>query len=199
MPSSSGCRADGLTGLPADRFLRVLDALTLVRLRRTELAYRGRRLAEYLTIGTLERHDRLLVDLGVDAFRELEHDRVRVAEREMQLAAFRFGAVADAVDLEHAAEAGADARHHVRDELASEAVRAPCLARVVATSEAHVPLGDLHLDVRTDARAKLPLGAGDAHLVVLDRERHAGRQRDGLFADTRHRYLTTPSTAARRR
>src|SRR5438093_212043 len=113
-----------LAGLAADALLGVLDALRLVGLRRPELAQCGRGLAEQLAVGALERDHHLAVDLGGEPRRQPEMDRMGVAERQDDEAAARLGAVADAVDLEHAREALADARDHVADQPLGEPVQA---------------------------------------------------------------------------
>src|SRR5207237_1089013 len=118
-----------LAGLAADALLGVLDALRLVGLRRPEIAQCGRGLAEQLAVGALERDHHLAVDLGGEPRRQPEVDRMGVAERQDDEAAARLGAVADAVDLEHAREALADARDHVADQPLGEPVPsspAPC-------------------------------------------------------------------------
>src|SRR2546422_5892580 len=71
---SSGSRADGLPRLAANLLLYVLDSFALVRLGRTKLANRGRRLPQHLAIGTLERDHGLLVDLRLDAVGQRKHD-----------------------------------------------------------------------------------------------------------------------------
>src|SRR5690348_7164570 len=95
-------RADGLAGLPTDLLLGVLDALALIGLGRTKLADLRGGLAEHLPVGALQGDDRLLVDLRLHTLREVEHDRMRVPERELKDVALGFGTVPDAVDLEHA-------------------------------------------------------------------------------------------------
>jgi hypothetical protein len=54
--------------------------------------------------------------LDGDAFRGLEHHRVREAERQAQVLALHRGAVTDADQFKLALEAGADAVHHVGDD-----------------------------------------------------------------------------------
>jgi hypothetical protein len=66
---------------------------------------------------------RLLVDDDVDPLRDVEHRRMRVAEREDDLLALELRAVADADDVELALEAVDDAGDGVGDEAAGQAVK----------------------------------------------------------------------------
>src|SRR6476659_1320112 len=96
LAAASATRRAGLADLALDVFLDVLDALALVRLGGAQLAHLGGRLAQQIAIGARER-DAVLVDLAGDALGQLEHDRVRVAERHRQRVAGDLGAVTDAV------------------------------------------------------------------------------------------------------
>ena len=60
----------------------------------------------------------------------VDHDRVRVADAQLERRALQRGAVADALDLEALLEALRDALDHVRDERAREAVQRAVLAAV---------------------------------------------------------------------
>src|SRR5205823_3007246 len=82
--------------------------LALVRLRRTEVADLRRDLTEELAIAARQRQD-VLVDLGADRLRQIEHHRVREAEREGDLLPRHLGAITDAVDLELLLEPDGDA------------------------------------------------------------------------------------------
>ena len=58
----------------------------------------------------------------------LDHDRVRVADRELELGALELRAVPDALDLEVLLEAVRDPLDHVGDQRAREPVQRPVLA-----------------------------------------------------------------------
>ena len=88
----------------------------------------GGDLAHQLTVDARDGDVRLLVDRHVDARRDVEHDRVRVAERELDLLALQLGAVADADDVELLLEALGDAGDGVGDEAARQAVELAQLA-----------------------------------------------------------------------
>ena len=60
----------------------------------------GRDLADQLLVGAEDGQPRGRLDPELDAFRRLDLDRMRVAEREDELGALQLGAVADAADLE---------------------------------------------------------------------------------------------------
>src|SRR3954469_19756219 len=79
----------------------VADAFALVGLGLAELADVGSDLAHQLLVDAGDAEPRRPVDRGRDAVGRLEHDRVRVAELELQLRrAPGQHSVADAVDLE---------------------------------------------------------------------------------------------------
>src|SRR5207245_9682976 len=138
--SASACPSRRrLARLAANRLLSVLDALALVGLGRPELADGRRRVPEELPVGAREGHHHLPIHLGRDPRRELEGDRMGVAERQEEHVPAGLGAVADAVDLQYTGETLADAVDHVADELPREAVKAAPPARVVAPPDDERP------------------------------------------------------------
>src|SRR6185295_11821722 len=154
---SSRRRRRGLARLPADTFLGVLDTLGFVRLWRPELADRRRHLAEQLAIGALERDDHHAFDLR---------------------------AVTDAVDLEHAREALADALDHVGDEHAREPVQALGATRLLAPREDHLVALDLDGDLGLDAPLELALRPLGTHESIVHVELDARRQDDRHSSDS---------------
>ena len=82
----------------------------------------GGHLADQLPVDAGHGDVRLLVDRDLDPVGDVEHHRVRVAEREDDLLALDLGAVADADDVEVLAEALGHALDGVGDEAAREAV-----------------------------------------------------------------------------
>src|SRR2546425_12935603 len=133
-----------------------------------------------------------------------EVDRVGVAEGQDDDVAPHLGAVADAVDLERAREALADARNHVADQPLREPVQAPRAARVVRTLHHHRAGLDRDRDVRHHPPLELALRALHAHQPVADVHLHARGHRDGELADARHGpsyqtvQRTSPPTFSRR-
>src|SRR5215211_6078484 len=117
-PLSSG----SLPELAADVLALVADALALVGLGRAHLADLRGDLADLLLVDAL--HD----DLGRhrnferDPLRRLDHDRMRVADVELDRRSAQGGAVADAVELEALLETLGDALDHVRDQRSRQAV-----------------------------------------------------------------------------
>ena len=94
---------DGLAFLAADAlgvFANQADALALVRLRRVVGADLGSDLADELLVDALDLDLRAVVDGDFDALRNVVEDRVRVAEREVDLLALERGLEADALDFE---------------------------------------------------------------------------------------------------
>src|SRR5690606_6473356 len=96
----------GLLGFLAnDDFVGVLHALALVGLRRTHGADLGRDFADALLVSALHQDFGLGRGGQGDAFRRLEHDRVRETERQAQVLALHRGAITDADEVELALEA----------------------------------------------------------------------------------------------
>src|SRR6185295_14151411 len=181
---SSRRRRRGLARLPADTFLGVLDALGFVRLWRPELADRRRHLAEQLAIGALERDDHHALDLRAHAVGQLEGDGMRIAEGQEQEVLARLRAVTDAVDLEHAREALADALDHVGDEHAREPVQALGATRLLAPREDHLVALDLDGDLGLDAPLELALRPLGTHESIVHVELDARRQDDRHSSDS---------------
>src|SRR5687767_12883772 len=118
------------TGLP-DLLLQLLahvpHALLLVGIGLAHSPDVRRNLTHHLPVGAGHGDVRLLVDRDVDPVRDVEHDRMRVAEREGHLLALQLGAVADADDVELLLEALGDAVHGVGDQAARQPVELPQL------------------------------------------------------------------------
>src|SRR4249920_1732967 len=94
-----------LAFLAADLLGRILDALALVGLGRTQAADLRRQLSDLLTIRAGDLDLGRLHGLDLDAGRDRHLDVVAVAELQLQHLGVRLGAVANAVDLEIDGEA----------------------------------------------------------------------------------------------
>src|SRR5690348_14391315 len=105
-----------LTNLSAHVLALVADALSLVGLRRANLANLCGGLADGLLVGSLDDDLRRQRHLERDARARLDRDRVRVPDLELEVRALERRAVADALDLEPFLEALRDALDHVRDQ-----------------------------------------------------------------------------------
>src|SRR4051812_22516641 len=112
----------GLSGFLLQDLTRIPDTLLLVRIRLAQTTDVGGHLSDKLAVYAGYRNVRLLVDRDVDARRNIEHHRVRVAEREDHLLALQLRAVADADDVELAFEAVGDARDSIGHQTARQAV-----------------------------------------------------------------------------
>src|SRR4030095_4968305 len=97
--SRSDARSLLLRFLQLDLLARIAHALALVRLRRTEVADVGRDLADLLHVRALDDDLRLARGLDRDALGRGVHDRMREAERQVQVLALRLRAVTDADQL----------------------------------------------------------------------------------------------------
>src|SRR5918995_1481312 len=89
-----------LSCLLLQHFARVAHALLLIRIGLTETPQVGRDLTDQLSIDARDRDVRLLVDRNLDSRRDIEHDWVRVPQREHDLLALGFCTVSDADNVE---------------------------------------------------------------------------------------------------
>src|SRR3954469_8395933 len=119
----SGGVSRALAHLPGHVLALVADALALVRLRRALLADVRGDLADELLVDALDDDARRQRHLELDALRRLDRDRVRVPQRELEVAAAGLGPVADALDLKRLGVALGHAVDHVEDERAGEPVQ----------------------------------------------------------------------------
>src|SRR5262249_31201298 len=135
--------------------------------------------------------DEVLVDLGRDALGQLEHHRVREAERHVQLLPGDFRAVTDAVDLELALEPVGDALDHVGDHGAHHAVLRAVLAAVVSALDVDLRAAVLDGTAARDVALELALRPLDRHVAVLDGDGDALRDGDRLSSYAGHGYHTS--------
>src|SRR5262249_47002994 len=177
----------------------IANALLLVGVRFAEPPDVRRHLPDELTIDAGHRDVRLLVDRDVDPLRDVEHDRVRVAEREHHLLALQLGAIADADDVELALEACGHAEDGVGDEAARQTVELAKL-RIFGRGLRHdVTVGHLEADAVRVSLPKLALRALNLDGAVNDLDGHAFRDRDWFFSNSRHFLSTRYCRALRRR
>src|SRR3989344_4219896 len=118
-----------------DNLVDIAHALALVRLRRTVVANIRRHLADKLLVRALDHQVGLMRRLDGDAGRNVVHDRVRVAERQVQFLSGNRGAVTDADDGELLLETLAHARDHVVHQRARGAGNGACQSGVVGALE----------------------------------------------------------------
>src|ERR1700730_316952 len=94
-----------LTDLAAHVLAVVADALALVRLGRAALADLRGCLSHLLLVHALDDDLGVRGDLEGDPLGRLDHDRMRVADVELQIGALQRGAIADSLQLETLLEA----------------------------------------------------------------------------------------------
>src|SRR3954468_8347658 len=171
-----------LSSLLLQHFAGVADALLLVGIRLAQTSNVRGHLSDRLAIDAGHRDVRLLVDGDVDSRRNVEHHRVRVAQREHHLLPSDFGTVPDADDVEVLAEAFGDTAHRVGHQAAGEAVELPEL-RILA-QRPRVELISLHLESDTGRQQlpQLPLRPLDFHSARLRVNLDALRDRDWFFS-----------------
>src|SRR3954452_9052441 len=109
----TGCRSCPLAYLSGHVLALVADALALVGLRGALLADDRGDLAHDLLGVALDDDARGHGHLELDPLRRLDRHRVRIAERQLEVAPLELGAVADALDLQGLGEPGRHALDHV--------------------------------------------------------------------------------------
>ena len=174
------------------RYAGVTDALALVGLRLAQLADLGRDLTHELLVDADDAELGRALGGERDALGGVEHDRVAVAELELELrGALGQHAVTHAHDLELLLVALGDTHHHVADQGAGQTVERTALTLVVGAGHLEdAVLGLRHLDGLGHGVAQRALGALDGHQRVVDRDVDTGRDRDGELANTRHASLS---------
>src|SRR6266481_851466 len=125
---AAGLRAS-LASLLLQAFAGDANAFLLVRVGRTQRANVRSNLADLALVRAADHDVRLLVHRDLNAFRNLELDRVRLAEREGNGFAFELRAVADAHNIEIFFEALRNSVNRIRDERASEPVKRAMIFR----------------------------------------------------------------------
>ncbi len=125
---------------------------------------------------------RLLVDGDVDPVRDVEHHRVRVAERKNHLLTLQLRAVSDADDVELALEAVDDAGHRVGDEAPGETVERTELRS--ARLRLQVPVGQLEVDPGRNTLPQLALRPLELDRAIDHLDGDAFRYRDRFLANS---------------
>ena len=123
---------------------------------------------------------------------------MREAQLHLQVLALQRGTIADADQLQLLLVAVGNALDHVVDEGAGKAVQAPGLTGIVRTGDDDLLafLADGHHGV--ELAGELALGALDRHDVAVDLHVDAGRNGNGLLADTRHKPIPSFPTRCTR-
>ena len=127
---------------------------------------------------------RLLLNRDVNARRHVEHDRVRVPEREHDLLASELGAVADTDDVQLALEAFGDAEHAVRGEAAREAVKLAELRILAHQRRLELAVDDLEGDAGRNPLRQLALRSLNIKRVRVHLHGDPFRQRNRFFSNS---------------
>src|SRR5699024_3577858 len=176
----------------------ILDALALIRLRRTLLSHFGGKLAHLLLVAAV--NDDLVGagNLNGDAGDLLHGNLVGEAQVHDQLVALLGHTVADAVHVQLLLIALGDAHHHVVDQGPGQAVQSAVLLGVVGTGDVDdlTLLLDLHVGVELTGQGALGALHGD-HVLRLDLNLHAGGDGDMSSTNSRHSYNPPYHTNAR--
>src|SRR6266540_118491 len=182
-----------LSGLAPDDLALVLHALALVRLRRANLTDVRGDLAHELLVDTGHVEQGRPLDGEGDPGRRCHDNRVREAERELQVGSLRLDPVPGAGDLQGLAVPLGHPEHHVRHQRAGQPVQLLGPALVVGTGHVEVAVvAPLRRDGLGERVGELTLGPLDGHRPALDRHVDAGRYGDRLTSDSRHGRSSSP-------
>src|SRR5437868_1174496 len=192
-------RADlaGLARLATDVLAGVLHALRLVGVRDAERADLRRDLAHDFLVRTRDAHLLGRLEGEADAGRRVDLDRMRVAERKLQLLARERRPVAGAADLEVARVARRDAGDHVREQRAREAMEGLRLLGLVRAHDRQRAVRSIHLHERVERAPQLALRSLHRDLLAVHRHVHALRERHGKLSDPTHFVFVPYQTYAR--
>ena len=146
----------------------------------------GSHLAHELAIDAGHGDMRLLLDRDIDAVRNVEHDRVRVTEREDHLLALDLGAVTHADDVELLLETVGDTRNRVGDQAARQTMELAQLRIVGRELRVQFTVGHLEPDAVRHCLPQLALRSLDFDRAVEHLDGDALGNRDRLFSDSRH-------------
>src|SRR5439155_2495372 len=162
------------------------DPLALVRLGRSHRPDLCRGLADLLLVDALDEDLRRDRNLEADPCTGLDHDLVRIPNRELEIVAAHGSPVADTLELEALLEALGHALDHVRDERAGEPVQRAVLAAVGRALDDQPAVLLLDLDPYRDLLDELPEWPGHLDAPGEDRDVDARGQLDGCFSDSAH-------------
>src|SRR5690348_12715533 len=150
-PRESSGWSCALAHLPSHVLALVPDALALVGLGLALLADVGGNFTHLLLGGPTNDDPRRLGNLELDSVRRLDGNRVRVAQRQLEVAAAQLSAVTDALDLQALLEAVRDTLDHVGHQGAGQAVQGAVLAAVGGPRYPHLVAHLLDVDLAVDA------------------------------------------------
>src|SRR5512145_1158931 len=173
-----------LSRLLLEHFARVPDPLLLIGIGLAEAPDVRRDLSDLLPVDPGYGDVRLLVDRDVDALRDIEHDRVRIAQRKDDLLALQLRTIPDADDVEVLPEALGHAANGVRDQTARQSVK--LAERGVLLERPCLEVITVHLepDARRQRLPQLALRSLDFHRTGLNVDLDTLRNGDGLLAYT---------------
>src|SRR5581483_7732113 len=175
----------------------VAHAFALVGFGRTERANLRGYLADQLLVGALHHEIRLIRRFDRDAVGNRVDDRVRIAEREIQLLALHGGAETDADDGELLLEPLGDAGNHIVRQRARRSRNRARHGRVARARKAQLPVRLRHVDERMDLIAELSLRSLDAEVAARELHLHAFRHDDRIFCNSRHTPILRNARAKR--
>ena len=177
---------------------RILDALALVRLRRSLAADLSSELADLLLVDAAD--DDLVLGRNVDgdAVDLIDNNRMGVAKVHDELLALLLCTVADTIDLKLLRVTLLDADDHVVQQRAGQAMQALVLVLLIRAGDGQnsALLLDDHIMMEFAGQCTLRALDGD-EVALSDGHFDAGRYSDRHFTDSGHKMLPPYQTNAR--
>ena len=141
-------------------------------------------LADLLAVDAADGQQGGLLGDDLDPGRDGVDDRPGIAQADLELALVDLGLVADADDLELLRKALGHAAQGVVGQGPAETVVGPGRLGVLGPGEGEARPLERGRDARHEGRGQLALLALEIDPVRVDRDGHAGRDRDGFLPDS---------------
>src|SRR5215469_138107 len=154
---SRGLRRAGFSGLFLEPLANNANALLLVRVRRAQRTNISSHLADQSLVRAAHGHARLLLHRDLNPLRDRKLNRMRITQREYDVLALHFRAIADADDIQFPLEPLGDTLDRICNKGARKPVQSPL--RFVFPRRDQMPVllleldpawhGNMHLSLRT--------------------------------------------------
>src|SRR3569833_2959522 len=183
---AEGGLSDRLAFLAANALANNANTFALVRFGRIVAADAGRDRTDELLSSAFDLQFGLIGDRDLDAFRHVEKDWVRVAQREVELLALQIGFETDALDFEILGVTVGDAFDHSGDDRTSGAIHGARETAFFGWGDADLLVGALDAHNRRERLRNFAFRTFNEDRLPLDVDLDLFRDRDGEFSNTSH-------------
>src|SRR5215469_1722611 len=167
---SRGLRRAGLSYLFLEPLADDANALLFVRIRRAQRANIRRHLADQSLVRAAHGHARLLLHRDLNPLRDRKLNRMRITQREYDVLALHFRAIADADDIQFPLEPLGDTLDRICNKGACKPVQSPLRLAFARRNQVTVLL--LELDPARHRNMHLPFGALHVNRTVAQLHFH---------------------------